>query len=60
MRWCIEFARKAGTLNANQAQRERRIEVTGRDKNEAVLNAVAEAARSGIDRYFSIITVRKI
>lgn len=60
MKWCIEYTRKPGTINANQAERSRRIEVTGRDVNEAVLNAAATAARSGMDRFFKISTVRKI
>lgn len=60
MKWCVEFSRKPGTMNAAQAQRERRIEVIGRDENEAKLNAVAEASRSGIDRFFRISNVRKV
>lgn len=60
MRWCVEFVRKEGTMNANQALRTRRVEVTARDENEAILNGVAEAAREGFIKFFRIRNVRKI
>ncbi len=60
MYYCIEFQRKAGTFNANQAQRGRRIELAATDEHDARKKATAEAKRSGFDRFFNICTVRKI